>query len=105
MVQIVFQATTTAGATSTLGATTSHWLDIPEWAPDIDYTPTSTLADNPDWPQFLEPTVHATMTTIIAFATGIVAYSARKFVLDHLAVAKNDMMTLCYREVGALVRT
>jgi len=105
MAIISFRATVTVSATTTAGATTGDWLDIPEWAPDIDYIPTGTLADNPDWVQFVEPTAGTTSQDVQVQATGMGQYTARKVVLDDLAVPQYDKVTLCYREAGALVRT
>ena len=107
MAQIVFKATTTAGAATTGDATTSTWLDIPEWAPDIDYIPTGVLAGNLDWAQFTEPTLAASTDTAnpLFSATSIGKYTARQVVFDNHAIVKNEKVTLCYREAGALVRT
>ena len=104
---ISFRATVAVSATAgpTTAATTGDWLHLPEWAPDIDYIPTGALAANKDWVQFVEPTTVTTATTTLHCATGVGQYTARKVVLDTLAVAQYDKVTLCYREAGALVRT
>ena len=107
MAQIVFRATATVSATTTAGATTGDWLDIPEWAPDIDYIPTGALSANKDWVQFVEPTdaPDTTTTNTLFKATGMGKYTARKVVINNLAIAQYEKVTLCYREAGDLVRT
>ena len=104
---ITFRATVAVPATTTADATTGDWLDIPEWAPDIDYIPTGALAANQDWVQFTEATdAPETSTSNTLFnATGMGKYTARKVVINNLAIGQYEKVTLCYREAGALVRT
>ena len=104
---ITFRATVSVPATTTAGATTGDWLDIPEWAPDIDYIPTGILSANKDWAQFVETLEAASTSTAnpLFKATGMGKYTARKVVINNLAITQYEKVTLCYREAGALVRT
>ena len=102
MAQIFWVLPTSVGTTSAAAAaTTGGPMDLPEWAPDIEWA--TTTLDN-DWPVLIYTTTPAGTAFGKGLRRGYVgSYLNRTFGLG--VGMKVKAITLTYRAVGELTRT